>query len=651
MKYRSNKRQLFALFPMGRPKQPYPLPHKSNAANDKFRPKGKVETKIKVLESGGTAGGRAKRGFRPSGGYKTLPPGFILRVKTKKVNGKPAEYYVPAKSNKQPLKSILDFRSKADNNDKVIYLGRNNYKGPLSLEEATRRFKNARIKRNDNMLKGISAPRKPIDYSAASKKIKNNKDEVKYLPMRRRQQLPADAFRTSAQVLGRTQDYLDNGKNVTSTIEIGATADINNPEKLVPMSAEHDKARVVLSNSATDRVIHKTHFKTGQPSTRSLLALAKSEGTVYKTMYDSKIQHTAEANRNTMTFGAGFNSRTWHTPCVEAHFHWDDLNEATMNAQNTTGSDWTTFGFENQTALYAALLTKEEFLFHNQAASLPAYLKIHCVRIKKNDLMYEVTGGTAKRPIHIVERCGGSTSGQLNRAIPAQYLHAVLGEQGTDALSTSKTRTMNAFTSLQRGGDITRCRFFKENCELVNTFTKKLAPGDFWKFTHTHHFGPGIDQALLNEKNYGQDLSLEQVEFMPVSYAYIFETHGTLCEGYLARDAVVNYDQFTGKSPTFISYEFKKSYLGVLEKNESVIAPTQPKANQRTLRRFFITDPNFLIDGTTALVPNNAAKELWVLNSNIAQSRAAANAAGIMYIPTMTTAVTSETSRTGGNNL
>jgi hypothetical protein len=450
--------------------------------------------------------------------------------------------------------------------------------------------------------------------------------------------------------------YMNDGRSYGKDADIGMKPDPTNPDVFVPISSITTKTTMSLANNTENRIIHKTTFRSGKRPTGSLLALAKSEGTVYKKCHDSKIEFRLPADRNTLTWGAGFNSKTYCMLPEYSLFTWNDL----MNFIHTADSDIGTGGQAKNPnkkikTLASVLSTSSQFMFYNQSNVLPALMKIHVVKLKESEALQDpgTTPANVGKAYMLLAGARGENTGQKFDGVPAYYAHNPFAlEIGSDAALRRTTRA--EFPVSLKLQSLMVSDFFREQCDVVKTFSQRLEPGDFWNFRHIHSYGPGIDLAMANMKgneNTGQDdTDIRQTTGdLPVTYAFIVETYGYMCEGIMRTDTN-NYDQYLGTSPTFITQEFKTAIHYVLDSTDqepgtSIDGP--PKCH----RRIWISDPSGLTESTIGgALPTTADKEIFVLNASIVESRASADSAGKMYIPTSTSESVQTVTRLGNAN-
>ena len=436
----------------------------------------------------------------------------------------------------------------------------------------------------------------------------------------------------------------------------------------IPTSTEHKRNKITLANFEEDRVVYKTTYKTGRRPTGTLLSLAKSNGVVSKKVHDSKIELRATVDRDNLTWGSGFNSKTYHMPCEKSFFTWRDMVLYTRNHENVLDVDDTLQNPNKIVKTVASVLsTSSQYMLYNQSSTLPANVKIHVLKINENCNLIDTSGAAETKyakPFVLMTRSGSQTGGTNQYdGFPDYYNHGGTNfSPGSGDSEDKNTAVYNLNTSLKLPS-LKTSDFFRNNCQVIETFSKHLKPGDFWNFRHIHSYGPGVDLDMALLKGYDSTIGdptpqtdSDQFLFsskMPVTYAFLFEVQGTMCEGiYKTADAIPN-DQYLGISPTFLTYEFKNSITYVLDDASELggtTADVTPTTGSFCHQRRWITDPSGLseVDPKTAL-PGLADKEIFVLNSNIKNS-VNLGVVGTMYIPSFSDNAIVGTVRTGGEN-
>lgn len=448
--------------------------------------------------------------------------------------------------------------------------------------------------------------RSPMDYvlSPESKRevrrpLPESQERIKLIPKRnpmvvKKTQLKSPE-KVAASRTNAANKFHSDGVKTGSRGYAGATKPTltsTSPKPLEPLSLERKSVKTTMSNNAFDkRTIHHMKFNTGFKPTNPIFRLAKNNGTIYQTLIDTK-QSWKTAERVFLNHACGFNSRAFIIPPRDSFVSVRDVVEDIFGLSGTlTPTNELISG-----SRYGALMSVvSQFMIHNQSAYMPCKVVAHLCQFDhpRSNLATEINQYFETQVFN------ADVSVQTNGALPVFYQHgSSVGEQIS---SDSFKRTVHCDVSY-KGKGLYDSANFKNNFTIVKTESVRLEAGDFLNLMHTHECGPGVDLGKLHLL-YNQQNNMKNA---PFSFFTVFELQGYECEGlYKATDALHTY---IGKSPAYISYEFKKSYLAAAEAAYPN-AGSQPVVNQAAIRDFASTSRDISTLSTT--------KEFFVLPENI----------------------------------
>jgi len=418
---------------------------------------------------------------------------------------------------------------------------------------------------------------------------------------------------------------VDGTGNSTYHVGVDPLGTSTSKPDVIPLSSYEEKGKFTLSNSDSDRVVHKTTFQSGKNTSRAIKNLIKQNGSLYKVLHDTKINYQANAQRETLTFDTGFNQRSFYGAPAVVQVPLSQFVDSLKQGQPATALE---HADRQDYYTHAVASVKNQFMFHNQAANFPAKLKVHVCRVTN----YDQVGLT---PCEVINAAFHS----LQQPIPAEYGKVPLFYQHSDIISTSGLSPLNEARlvySSNKGKGLKASTIFRSAVELVKTFSKELQPGDFWNFNHIHHCGSGLDSRVLFEAQVGTGAgsTIPQRRDFPLTYLYIFELAGKTVEGYInvggpLSEEGTTFNQFIGTSPSFISFEQKASVYGA--KN---ISPDSQQLQDNTRFHVIYNSSDPYMSSTSPEV-----REIYVTPDRIRDSRGSAEAAGegAIYIPTSTT--------------
>jgi hypothetical protein len=230
----------------------------------------------------------------------------------------------------------------------------------------------------------------------------------------------------------------------------------------------------------------------------------------------------------------------------------------------------------------------------------------------------------------------GSAGGQDVGAIPQFYQHSSPTiTQGSDTVNFT-TGSSLCHVSL-KGKGLYESDWFRSNIDIVETFQKKLEPGDYWNFKHNHSYGPGLDlKRFLSENhssnfpNDGQNDFVTDMRFMPVNYFFIFEHTGSMCETKIRQSG--QFDNYLGKSPGFVTFEYKTAYLAA----KCGCDEPATGADLQTAVRYFVSDPSRdtqVTGGEGSNIFDTKKREIFVLPNNLKNQQSEATVDGQAFFP------------------
>lgn len=407
-------------------------------------------------------------------------------------------------------------------------------------------------------------------------------------------------------------------------------------DPIAPAIVMNSSRKTVLSNMSDDRLHHKTKYITGRKPTSGVLSAKKLYGSGYRVLADSMVDVTSVSDRNILTGECGFNQKLYHIPPIKSQV-------PTTMIKDLIGNDQLSQNEQTQVrrALSNVLNIKQQFMIKNSSANSPMVFTIHLVKIKNNDYAPVSLNSMFVRMFYDSDdwASGGDIDYTATRTgfIPKYLQHTPLETVGTTSMQACSVLVSNKLKSL------TASSSFRAGCDIVESFSKTIAPGDYWNFSHIHRCGSGIDfESVFRSTNAGsEDPSIADnvtdQQYQPFTYAVIFEARGKTCEAYEIPELnAIN--TYLGTSPVFFSYEFKTSayFAASISDLNNVNTPSYRVFEQDTLIRDFSN--------------TNETREKFILPASLstfALSPAEAASVGKAFIPYMTSTVTSTRTHEG----
>jgi len=375
----------------------------------------------------------------------------------------------------------------------------------------------------------------------------------------------ADGLDSAAQVLD-TADQLHNdyvrplkvGFTTKSKTKIGITyapSEHTSDEPVSPAMVFNSQSKHTLANVDDDRLVHKTAFHTGNKPTSAVLSAKKQNGSGYRVLTDSLADVTSAIDRNVLTQRVGFNQKQYHAPPIKSQvpvYLIKDLVAWNKSDVNEIYSPRSVFS--------NVMSIKQQYMIKNTAAHFPMKFTIHLVKLTNTDYAGFSLNSLLFKTFYSAGDDLNDYTQQKKGLIPKYLQHDLLQFEGSGYMQSIRVLTSNKLRGLSKSSN------FRSGAKIVESFSKVIAPGDYWNFSHTHHCGAGIDlMSLYRSTDAGQGeepdsaygLVADQAQY-PFHYGVIFECQGKTAEAYsIPAEDIVN--SYIGSSPCSYSYEFKTS--------------------------------------------------------------------------------------------
>jgi len=324
-------------------------------------------------------------------------------------------------------------------------------------------------------------------------------------------------------------------------------------DAFAPAMVTNSESKHTLSNVEDDRLVHKTSFHTGKKPTSAVLAAKKQNGTGFRVLTDSMVDVITAEDRNVLTQRVGFNQKQYHAPPIRSQVPVQlvkDLIGWDKNDTNEISSP--------RMIMSNVMNIKQQFMIKNTAAHFPMKFTIHLVKLKNNDYAGVSLNSLLFKTFYTSPDNLDDFTEQKKGLIPKYLQHDLLQLEGNGTAQAARVLVSNKLRSLKKSST------FRAGADIVESFSKVIAPGDFWNFSHTHHCGSGIDLTSLyrsSEYQQGEEtdtaygLLADQSRY-PFTYGIIFECQGKTAEAYsIPAENIVN--SYIGSSPCSYAYEFK----------------------------------------------------------------------------------------------
>jgi len=409
-------------------------------------------------------------------------------------------------------------------------------------------------------------------------------------------------------------------------------------EPTSPVMVMNSEKKHVLANMDDDRVVHKTAYHTGIPTSSAIKLSKKQNGSGYRVLTDSLVDVISLEDRNVLTQQCGFNQKLYHIPPIRSQvplYLIKDLIASDKSAISDILSARRVFS--------NVCNVKQQFLIKNTSAHFPMNFTIHLLKIKNTDYVAQSLNSLMNVTFY---GTGADLDDftELSRGYVAKYLqHNPLQIEGASTMQSSNVLVSNKLKSPTLSSN------FRSGAEIVESFSKTIPPGDFWNFSHTHHCGSGIDLISVfraTDEGSGEESDLSAAlnsdrdqKFMPFTYGVMFECKGKMAEAYfIPSENSVN--TYLGSSPCNYTYEFKTS---------AYFAAEETDGNSVTTPGTRVFEQDFAISEFTNV---SEQREKFILPSDLSSSILSATAGNVGkgFIPMLTSTAASAALFEGVNN-
>lgn len=311
-------------------------------------------------------------------------------------------------------------------------------------------------------------------------------------------------------------------------------APIHGGDKPIQMVGTSSTVRRRVLGGAVVGKRHKTGFTLGKPTSKTLFKLARMNGSVTQTNWNTLIDSTLLTSRESLAQNCGFNRKQCWTvrelQLTAADLALEDRVFADPGYKGLRATD--------QVNLAAVLGIKRNIRIKNTGRYLPMYFKISLLMPVKDTMEWDNYIQAALPTQGQVDTNDNSTQG----SVPAIYWRGprssnssrIAGEVDPKCSLMSSSRARKRF-------------------QVMKTFTKKLGPQDTWDFDLAEPCGSGIDLGLIHSILSAATESARDNLMMGCLIS--FEMWGVPCEGI---DVDTGY-QYIGSSPANCLIEFRKS--------------------------------------------------------------------------------------------
>lgn len=301
------------------------------------------------------------------------------------------------------------------------------------------------------------------------------------------------------------------------------------------ITIQTESSKTTMPNVIGQGVIvkNKNEMTTGSPTVKGIRMLEKIAGTMTRVMWDSKLYGTSQGNysqvdRRQLNHSHGFNTKNWWVmPGCAAPGYLDMLDTILNNQKATTQNnakiaiasycDGRTSSIADERKYASFKDFKVEMCFTNESNFLPVKLKLHYI-MPKNDVRKQddqetntVRAGYLYDFANFVMNNDGVYTNQKDNAIPIRYQLSGPDFAGQREVVTSvagaTVKTLEGDNYRNYSGDWqvaikanpNMSPYFRENFEIVRTFSRTLDPNDVWNFTHKHNFGAGLELDQMKQ--------------------------------------------------------------------------------------------------------------------------------------------------------
>jgi hypothetical protein len=362
-----------------------------------------------------------------------------------------------------------------------------------------------------------------------------------------------------------------------------------------------------------EMVKNQNILETGSPTTKGIKMLQKLGGLVNRVLWDSKLYGAPGGQyslieRRQLLHSHGFNTKSWWVMPGCAAPGYLDILDCILNNQLVlpgqaksaiaTYVDGRTSSISDERKYASFKDFKVEMCFTNESNYLPIKLKLYYI-MPKNDVKKQNNDDTlATRSGYMwdwqnfVMNANSNYTTQRDNAIPVRYQLSSPEILGAFEVSVSSTPT----APVPVGDNYRNCSiryqvatkanpqmspYFRENFEVVRTFSRTLDPNDVWNFKHVHHFGAGLEVDQLKQAfmSMNQTSANAQASILrlgndkPLVGYWLVESMGVPCTCLIgdreitASEGVVFQNPYAGTSSGSYHCEIKSSisYVGPLQ--------------------------------------------------------------------------------------
>lgn len=347
---------------------------------------------------------------------------------------------------------------------------------------------------------------------------------------------------------------------------------------------ENSKGSLVKNGGTFTAKKYKTMLKTGYRTTKGVRTAASAYGT-YKLQPFNTISEFIStptvrgenAGRMATSATFGFNQKAFILLNSQWCTHVEDVrNEFDLPSG---GSLTPYFTAKNQYERVYGLATQADtsFKISNSNQYFPVRVKLHLVS-------YSDEGTLPGLQLAQQTFANSITAGnQLMGRIPLRYQYGNIQPTSTH----SKVLTSNR-------AKLTMSANFRNSCNIVNTTTKRLNPGDVWDYKIVESFGAGLDIAKLSLLDTNT----------PIYHSIVMEINGVDCEGVqqkvtptegtLSQLAYSPLGAYIGTSPGEVNFEMIRNITYVANPNPEFPLETDIGAGikPKAAVKIYIEQPN-----------------------------------------------------------
>jgi hypothetical protein len=458
----------------------------------------------------------------------------------------------------------------------------------------------------------------------AQKEIRRAKSKaIKYLKRKGTDALMNSAENLRKKVEQELERKLSSAQKVGQSMTQNPLANFPGNSTLIPVTVSNTQTKSYLANLSDDRLVHKTHYSTGHPASRAVKDAIRENGGVYRVLSDSKIELQTVAERNSLTVSSGFNEKIYHVPCENAQV--SNLSIKKLIGIYESDSSVAAYSDVRRTSNVAKI--KRQLMIKNSSSNFPIKLTIHIIKIVNEAECFNGLRSAIKRATYTASEMEGVTA--IRGKVPKWYQND--GWQETSLLENTvmNLTTSNKLTSLDSSSE------WRSNTKVIESFSKTIAPGDFWNFSHTHNCGSGIDFDVVYRKSDGfgpggigtPPERIQNLDNLPFTYGIMLEAKGTPCEGYHVPQ-LGSLNTYIGTAPVNFLYEFKTSAYFASKAEQSVTSVAEPSI-RTNISRASLVDWRIVNGNKEFRMPANFISQSFLDPQESAS-------VGYMYIPTAT---------------